>query len=81
MATMAGLVLNCANSALYMANYNLVVRCCSRFRRHPIVHLSETLRAKPAWSSGRVPRLLPECSYYRRMHPVTGLFLTIRSLC
>ncbi len=25
-ATMAGLVLNCANSALYMANYNLVVR-------------------------------------------------------
>ena len=48
MATMAGLVLNCANSALYMANYNLVVRCCSRFRRHPIVHLSETLRAKPA---------------------------------
>ena len=29
-ATIAGLVLNCANSALYMANYNLVVRphCC-----------------------------------------------------
>ena len=26
MATIAGLVLNCANSALYMANYNLVVR-------------------------------------------------------
>jgi hypothetical protein len=25
-ATIAGLVLNCANSALYMANYNLVVR-------------------------------------------------------
>lgn len=31
MATIAGLVLNCANSALYMANYNLVVgtRSCS----------------------------------------------------
>ena len=25
-ATVAGLVINCANSALYMANYNLVVR-------------------------------------------------------
>ena len=31
-ATIAGLVLNCANSALYMANYNLVVRPCSSFQ-------------------------------------------------
>ena len=38
MATTMGLALNCANSALYMANYNLVVPSIRSFLLHIGAH-------------------------------------------
>ncbi len=58
-ATMAGLVLNCANSALYMANYNLVVRRCpvsEKARDRP--HLNCTVRSQLAPSQLMFPTWL-----------------------
>ena len=58
MATTAGLLINCANSALYMANYNLLVRWRTAGRRgsHPFrLPLQDTLHVDIAIGIRELP--------------------------